>query len=148
MPSPMSCRECIASLTRPGNPGPRWTTTAPTEIRRIRMVSQLIKPPWGRITAIDLTCGKHAWQVANGGGIRDHEALRGLDLPPLGIASRGVALVTATLLFIGEGGNVFGGIQPNMWGISVPRLRQGDRERGLGDRAAGRHDRPPDELHA
>ncbi len=76
----------------------------------------LIKPPWGRITAIDLTCGKHAWQVANGGGIRDHEALRGLDLPPLGIASRPVALVTATLLFIGEGGNVFGGIQPNMWG--------------------------------
>ena len=78
----------------------------------------LIKPPWGRITAIDLTRGEHAWQVANGGGIRDHDALRGLDLPPLGIASRPVALVTATLLFIGEGGNVFGGIQPNMWGAA------------------------------
>ena len=55
-------------------------------------------------------------QVANGGGIRDHEALRGLDLPPLGVANRPVALVTSTLLFIGEGGNVFDGIQPNMWG--------------------------------
>jgi quinoprotein glucose dehydrogenase len=76
----------------------------------------VIKPPWGRITAIDLTRGEHAWQVPNGGGIRDHAALRGLDLPPLGIASRPVALVTATLLFIGEGGNVFGGIQENMWG--------------------------------
>jgi quinoprotein glucose dehydrogenase len=76
----------------------------------------LIKPPWGRITAIDLSRGEHAWQVANGGGLRDHDALRGLDLPPLGIASRPVALVTATLLFIGEGGNVFGGIQENMWG--------------------------------
>ena len=76
----------------------------------------VIKPPWGRITAIDLTRGEHAWQIPNGGGIRDHAALRGLDLPPLGIASRPVALVTATLLFIGEGGNVFGGIQANMWG--------------------------------
>jgi quinoprotein glucose dehydrogenase len=76
----------------------------------------LIKPPWGRITAIDLNRGSHAWQVANGRGLREHPALRGLDLPPLGVASRPVALVTATLLFIGEGGNVFGGIQPNMWG--------------------------------
>ncbi|MEE2965170.1 MAG: PQQ-binding-like beta-propeller repeat protein [Acidobacteriota bacterium] len=76
----------------------------------------LIKPPWGRITAIDLNRGTHAWQVANGRGLREHPALLGLDLPPLGVASRPVALVTATLLFIGEGGNVFGGIQPNMWG--------------------------------
>ncbi|MEE2635611.1 MAG: PQQ-binding-like beta-propeller repeat protein [Acidobacteriota bacterium] len=76
----------------------------------------LIKPPWGRITAIDLNRGEHAWQRANGSGIRDHDALRGLDLPPLGVASRPVALVTATLLFLGEGSNVFGGIQPNMWG--------------------------------
>ncbi|MBQ91583.1 MAG: pyrroloquinoline quinone-dependent dehydrogenase [Acidimicrobiaceae bacterium] len=76
----------------------------------------LIKPPWGRLTAIDLNRGEHAWQVANGAGLRDHETLRGLDLPPLGIASRPVALVTASLLFLGEGGNVFGGIQDNMWG--------------------------------
>jgi len=79
----------------------------------------LIKPPWGRITAIDVNRGEHAWQRANGGGIREHDALRGLDLPPLGVASRPVALVTATLLFIGEGSNVFGGTQPNMWGSTV-----------------------------
>ena len=78
----------------------------------------LIKPPWGRITALDLNRGELAWRVANGRGLRDHPALRGLDLPPLGIASRPVALVTATLLFIGEGGNVFGGIQENMWGAA------------------------------
>ena len=76
----------------------------------------LIKPPWGRISALDLNRGQLAWRVANGRGLRGHPALRGLDLPPLGIASRPVALVTATLLFIGEGGNVFGGIQENMWG--------------------------------
>ena len=78
----------------------------------------LIKPPWGRLTAIDLDRGEHRWQVANGGGIRDHDALRGLDLRPLGVASRPVALVTGSLLFIGEGSNVFGGIQTNMWGAT------------------------------
>ena len=87
----------------------------------------LVKPPWGRITAIDLASGEHAWQVANGNGIRDHEDLRGLDLAPLGIASRPVALVTASLLFIGEGGNVFGGIQSNMWG---PMFRAYDKTTG------------------
>ena len=87
----------------------------------------LIKPPWGRITAIDLNRGEIVWRAANGRGLRDHPALRGLDLPPLGIASRPVALVTATLLFIGEGGNVFGGIQENMWG---PTFRAYDKATG------------------
>ena len=76
----------------------------------------LTKPPWGRITAIDLNAGEHRWVAANGDGLRDHPMLAGLDLPSLGIASRPVALVTKTLLLIGEGGNVFGGIQPNMHG--------------------------------
>jgi quinoprotein glucose dehydrogenase len=76
----------------------------------------LTKPPWGRITAIDMNSGEHAWMVANGGGLQDHPALEDLDVPPLGVASRPVALVTKTLLFIGEGGDVFGGVQSNMWG--------------------------------
>ena len=87
----------------------------------------LTKPPWGRITAIDLHRGEHRWQVANGGGIRDHDALRGLDLRPLGVASRPVALVTGSFLFLGEGSNVFGGIQPNMWG---PTFRAYDKVTG------------------
>jgi len=76
----------------------------------------LTKPPWGRITAIDMNRGEHVWQAANGDSLSDHPALANLELPPLGIASRPVALVTRTLLFIGDGSNVFGGIQPNMWG--------------------------------
>lgn len=76
----------------------------------------LTKPPWGRITAIDMNRGEHVWQVANGDALSDHPALADLDLPMLGIASRPVALVTKTLLFIGDGSNVFGGTQPNMWG--------------------------------
>ena len=76
----------------------------------------ITKPPWGRITAIDMNTGDHVWMAANGDPLTDHPALEGLDLPPLGISSRPAALVTRTLLFIGEGGNVFGGIYSNMWG--------------------------------
>ena len=76
----------------------------------------ITKPPWGRITAIDLNSGDHVWAAANGDGLRDHPLLKDLDLPPLGIASRPAPLVTKTLLFLGDGGNVFGGVQRNMWG--------------------------------
>jgi len=76
----------------------------------------LTKPPWGRITAIDMNRGEHVWRAANGNALNDHPALENLDLPPLGIASRPAALVTKTLLLIGDGGDEFGGTQPNMWG--------------------------------
>ena len=61
------------------------------------------KPPYGRITAIDLNRGEQVWQVANGDGPRDHPALKGLNLPPLGIPGRPAPLLTKTLLFLGEG---------------------------------------------
>ena len=61
------------------------------------------KPPYGRITAIDLNRGEQVWQVANGDGPRDHPALKGLNLPPLGIPGRPAPLLTKTLLFVGEG---------------------------------------------
>jgi quinoprotein glucose dehydrogenase len=63
----------------------------------------IVKPPWGRITAIDLNKGEHVWMVPNGEGPRDHEALEGLDLPRLGVPGRPAPLLTRTLLFIGEG---------------------------------------------
>jgi quinoprotein glucose dehydrogenase len=63
----------------------------------------LLKPPYGRITAIDLNKGEHVWMVANGDGPRDHPLLKPLNLPPLGNPGRAAPLVTKTLLFIGEG---------------------------------------------
>ena len=63
-----------------------------------------------------MNTGMHVWSAANGDALRDHPLLKDLDLPPLGIASRPAALVTRTLLFIGDGANVFGGVQRNMWG--------------------------------
>ena len=59
----------------------------------------LIKPPYGRITAIDLNTGEHKWMQPVGGGPRDHLTLRHLDLPPLGWAQRNFPLLTQSLLF-------------------------------------------------
>jgi len=63
----------------------------------------ITKPPYGRITALDLNRGELAWMAANGDGPRNHPLLRDLDLPPLGIPNRPAPLVTKTLLFLGEG---------------------------------------------
>jgi len=66
----------------------------------------IVKPPYGRITAIDLTTGDHLWMIPNGAtpeSIREHPALQGVDLPRTGKATRAGTLVTSTLLFAGEG---------------------------------------------
>ncbi|MEQ8263932.1 PQQ-binding-like beta-propeller repeat protein [Pseudohaliea sp.] len=66
----------------------------------------LSKPPYGRITAIDLNTGDTEWVVANGDGPRNHPRLRDLDLPPLGNSGKAGVLLTKSLLFIGEGSDV------------------------------------------
>jgi quinoprotein glucose dehydrogenase len=63
----------------------------------------LTKPPYGRVTAINLNTGEHVWMVANGDGPRYHPELKALNLPPLGQAVRSTAIVTKTLLFVTEG---------------------------------------------
>ena len=70
----------------------------------------LIKPPWGRITAIDLNRGHHLWMIPNGDTpdcVKNHPALSGLDIPRTGKPERSGILVTKTLLFAGEGGGLF-----------------------------------------
>ena len=63
----------------------------------------LFKPPYGRITALDMNTGEIVWQVPNGHGPRDHLAIRHLNLSRLGNPGRPTPLATKTLLFIGEG---------------------------------------------
>ena len=60
----------------------------------------LLKPPYSRMTAIDLNEGDHAWMQPNGDGdrLRNHPRLRDLDLPPLGGEGHGGPLLTKTLL--------------------------------------------------
>ena len=52
----------------------------------------------------------------NGRGPRNHPILDEPDVPYLGIASRPAPLVTRTLLFVGEGSDLHGGIPEGMWG--------------------------------
>ena len=72
----------------------------------------LVKPPWGRITAIDLNRGEQVWMVPNAPGPRDHLALQALALPWLGTPGRPAPLLTKTLLFLGEGSRSFLAMPP------------------------------------
>jgi quinoprotein glucose dehydrogenase len=77
----------------------------------------LFKPPYGRISAIDMDAGAILWQVANGDGPRDHPAIKHLNLGPLGNPGHSAPLVTKTLLFVGEGSDAMvgaGRIPPDM----------------------------------
>src|SRR5262249_44796465 len=67
----------------------------------------VIKPPYGRITAIDLNKGNIAWQIAHGDtpdNVKNHAALKGLAIPRTGRPGRIGVLVTRTLAIAGEGG--------------------------------------------
>ncbi|MFN8058674.1 MAG: PQQ-binding-like beta-propeller repeat protein [Vicinamibacterales bacterium] len=90
-------RQTTKRLDREPGPGPRGLP--------------ITKPPYGRITAIDLNTGDHVWMAANGDGPRHHPALEALHLPPLGQMGRVGPLLTKTLLFAGEGSAV---------GLSIP----------------------------
>lgn len=73
----------------------------------------LVKPPWGRITAIDLNRGEHVWMIPNGDTpdwVKNHPALKGVNLPRTGNADRVGLLVTKTLLFAGEGAGLYGAV--------------------------------------
>jgi len=74
----------------------------------------LAKPPYGRISAIDLNKGEIAWQIAHGetpDAVRNHPLLKGMTIPRTGRpggagrSSGGVGILTTkTLVISGEGG--------------------------------------------
>ncbi len=70
----------------------------------------LVKPPWGRITAINLNSGQHAWMVPNADTpewARNNPVLAGLNIPRTGSFDQVGLLVTRTLLFSGEGSGLW-----------------------------------------
>ncbi len=70
----------------------------------------LIRPPWGRITAIDMNTGDHTWMVHNGDApdaVKNHPAMKGIDLSKVGRPERTSLLVTKTLLFSSDGAGLF-----------------------------------------
>ena len=86
----------------------------------------ILKPPWGRITALDMKTGRKVWQVANDhtpSFVEEHPALEGVDVPRTGRPSRAGLLATSTLLFAGTGG---GTMSPDLTGL----LRAHDKATG------------------
>ncbi|HJO04668.1 MAG TPA: PQQ-binding-like beta-propeller repeat protein [Acidobacteriota bacterium] len=64
------------------------------------------KPPYGRITAIDLNTGEHLWWIPNGDSpdfVTHHPALQGIDIPNTGKPSHATKVITKTLLIYAEG---------------------------------------------
>jgi quinoprotein glucose dehydrogenase len=67
----------------------------------------LLKPPYARISAIDLNKGEIKWQIAHGetaDNVRNNPALKGLTIPRTGRPGLIGPLVTKTLVIAGEGG--------------------------------------------
>ncbi len=60
----------------------------------------LLKPPYSRMTAIDMNTGDHVWMVplGNGDRVRNHPRLRDLNLPPVGDGTIAGPVLTKTLL--------------------------------------------------
>ena len=78
----------------------------------------LFKPPFGRLTAIDLIRGEHVWMVPVGEGPRHHPLLAPLQLGRLGWSRRSFPLATRTLLFVAQMGPA-PGTQPASEGPGV-----------------------------
>ena len=99
----------------------------------------LLKPPYGRITAIDLNKGEILWMTPNGDGPRNHPLLKPLNLPPLGNPGRSSPLVTRTLVFLGEGDPVMAALgsrlRPEMPATLAPGY--GGRKFRAFDKATG-----------
>jgi len=67
----------------------------------------ILKPPYGLIAALNLSTGALDWQVAHGDtpdAIRNHPALKGLDIPRTGRPGLLGPLVTKSLVICGEAG--------------------------------------------
>jgi quinoprotein glucose dehydrogenase len=90
----------------------------------------LVKPPWGSIVAIDMNKGEILWKIANAetpDNVRDHPALKGLNIPRTGRSANTIGLlITKTLLIAGEPGT-----------FTMPDGRQGAMLRAY-DKASGK----------
>jgi quinoprotein glucose dehydrogenase len=105
-PSGSSARE----EAQQGARAPRQAEQSATPRRSAALTVQglpLLKPPYGRITALDLSKGTIAWQIAHGetpDNIKRHPALKGLTIPRTGRPGILGPTVTKSLVICGESG--------------------------------------------
>ncbi|HEX9705665.1 MAG TPA: PQQ-binding-like beta-propeller repeat protein [Gemmatimonadales bacterium] len=96
----------IALESNPSRSEMRYVSLGPGGGGRSLQGLPLFKPPYGRITAIDLNSGEHVWMIPNGDtpdNIKSHAALQGVTVPRTGKNAHANVLVTKALLFYGEG---------------------------------------------
>ncbi len=115
-----------------GGGGSRASSTNPSGEPRPGQLTvdglPMVKPPYGRVTAIDLEQGTIAWQVAHGetpDNIRNNPALKGLKIPRTGQVGKAGGMVTKTLFIIGDSGGF-----TDETGRKGARLRAYDKDTG------------------
>ncbi len=82
-----------------------WAAASPGGVRGVQGLP-LFKPPYGRITAIDLNTGETLWFIPNGetpDRIKNHRLLEGVDVGNTGSPSHATKIITKTLLIYAEG---------------------------------------------
>jgi quinoprotein glucose dehydrogenase len=88
----------------------------------------LVKPPYGRVTAINMNTGDHVWMKPIGNtpeNIRNHPMLKGITVPRTGRPGRTGIMVSKTLLWAGERGPL-----DNLNGQQVSWFRSYDKATG------------------
>ncbi|MSO56477.1 MAG: pyrroloquinoline quinone-dependent dehydrogenase [Acidobacteria bacterium] len=96
----------LVATQPPGPPGPAGEGGGGGGGLNVRGLP-IMKPPYGQISAIDLTKGEIIWQIAHGetpDAIKNNPALKGLTIPRTGRPGTVGSLVTKTLLVSGEAG--------------------------------------------
>jgi glucose dehydrogenase len=119
----------IIALVHSENPesNMQWVRKAMPRIAGPQGLPDPFKPPYARLVAIDLNKGEILWSVANGDGLRNHPAFKGLNLPAMGTPGRDAPLVTKSLVFMGEGSDTSVGVPA---GFGGPMFRAFDKKTG------------------
>ena len=118
-------RTQLQALSLAKNPASDIDFSQGTGVRIPRIEGlEIVKPPYGRVTAIDMNSGEHLWWIPNADTperIANHRLLQGVDVPATGVPTRSGVLLTKTLLFVGEG---------NGAADAGPRMRAIDKATG------------------
>ena len=108
----------------------------------------IVKPPYGVLSAINLDRGELIWQVPHGDtpdNVRNHPALKGMNIPKTGQNGSVGLLVTKTLVIMGDPQVTTAPGRPR-----GAMLRAYDKATGAGSRRrldAGAAERIADDLH-
>jgi quinoprotein glucose dehydrogenase len=103
--APESARRAAAAEAGPPPPPPPSAGGRPPVTGANVQGLSIVKPPYGVVAAIDVNKGELMWQVPHGDtpdNVRNHPALKGLNIPKTGQNGSVGTLVTKTLVISGD----------------------------------------------